>query len=111
MEQVLGNLVDNALQHTPRDGQIKLRAWAHDGEVRLQVQDTGPGIAAEELPQIFERFYQADASRQRQEGSSGLGLAISKSIIEIHGGRIEVESEPGCGTTCEIFLPVEVTRP
>ena len=110
MEQVLGNLVDNALQHTPRDGQIKLRARALDGEVRLQVQDTGPGIAAEELPRIFERFYQADASRQRQEGSSGLGLAISKSIIEIHGGRIEVESEPGCGTTCEIFLPVEVTR-
>jgi signal transduction histidine kinase len=105
MEQVLGNLVDNALQHTPKNGQIKLTAQAHSGEVSLQVQDTGPGIAAEELPRIFARFYRIDASRQRQEGSSGLGLAISKSMVEIHGGRIEVESEPGRGTTFAVFLP------
>ncbi len=76
-----------------------------DGQVCVQVQDTGAGIPAEALPNIFKLFYRADASRTQQEGASGLGLAIARSIVEAHGGTIEVESELGRGTTFTITLP------
>ena len=111
MAQVLGNLVSNALRYTPAGGQITLAAAAVAGEVALQVADTGSGIAAEDLPHIFNRFYRADQSRQQQNGESGLGLAIAKSMVEAQGGIITVESSPGRGTTFTIRLKPAQERP
>lgn len=110
MAQVLNNLVSNALRHTAQ-GEIVLRAWADDRAVYLQVRDTGSGIAAEDLPFIFDRFYRADKARQRTDSaSSGLGLAITKAIVEAHGGTIAVDSTPGVGTTFTITLPLAYPR-
>ncbi|MEM7127178.1 MAG: HAMP domain-containing sensor histidine kinase [Chloroflexota bacterium] len=97
INQVLGNLVSNALRYTPARGAITLSAHSTDGCVQLSVQDTGIGIRQEEQERIFERFYQTDPSRSGESGESGLGLAIAKSIMELHGGSIEVESTPGEG--------------
>jgi signal transduction histidine kinase len=103
MSQVLGNLVNNAIRHTPEGGQVSLSAGARDNLVLLRVSDTGPGIDAADLPHIFDRFYRSDKSRQ-QNGESGLGLAIAKSIVEAHGGTITVESAPGSGASFIITL-------
>lgn len=97
MEQVLGNLLANALRHTPQGGRIGLSARKARGGVRIEVSDSGPGIAAEDLERVFERFYRADKARQRDRGGAGLGLAISRSIVQAHGGRIWAESPPGQG--------------
>jgi signal transduction histidine kinase len=104
MIQVLGNLLDNALRYTPVDGCITLSAGCSLDHVELRVQDSGPGIPAEDLPFVFDRFYRGDKSRRRGEGGSGLGLAIAKSIVELHGGVIRVESEPGKGVVFIIEL-------
>jgi signal transduction histidine kinase len=104
MSQVLNNLVSNALRYTTQ-GEITLSASADEQFVRLQVRDTGSGIAAEDLPYIFDRFYRADKSRQRDDSvASGLGLAITKAIVEAHGGTIAADSAPGSGTTFTITL-------
>lgn len=102
--QVLGNLVTNALRYTPVKGRIQLAAERVSEGLIFRVSDTGAGIAADSLPFIFERFYRADKSRQQNQGESGLGLAIAKSIVEAHGGSIAVESTPGKGTTFTIAL-------
>ncbi len=105
--QVLSNLVSNALRHTPPGGRVRLIA-EHDGaDLRLRVADTGPGIAAKDLPHIFQRFYRADQSRYLAEGQTGLGLAIAQSLVETHGGTISVESVQGEGSTFTITLPVK----
>ncbi len=105
MAQVLENLVSNALSYTPEGGAIILSAKAAPGVVKLCVQDNGAGIAPEDLPLVFDRFYRADKSLQRNGTESGLGLAIAKSIVEAHGGSISVESTLGQGTTFTITLP------
>jgi two-component system sensor histidine kinase BaeS len=106
MAQVLNNLVANALRHTPH-GRITLGAALHDGRIALTVADTGGGIAAEDLPYVFERFYRADKARRRaDDATSGLGLAIARAIVEAHHGTISVASEAGHGTTFTIILPV-----
>jgi signal transduction histidine kinase len=105
MAQVLGNLVGNALRYTPPNGKITLGARLIGQTVILQIRDTGSGIAAADLPHVFERFYRADPARQ-QSGASGLGLAIAKGIVEAHGGVISVESMLGQGTTFTITLPI-----
>jgi len=105
MAQVLGNLLGNALRHTPTEGVVRLTAVAGDGEIQLAVSDTGSGIAAQDLPYIFDRFYRGDEAR-RQTGESGLGLAIARSIVEAHGGTISVQSIPDVGSTFTISLPV-----
>ncbi len=107
--QVLGNLLSNALRYTPAGGTITLAAERSGTSIHLYVRDTGTGIAADALPHIFERFYRADASRQQGQGSSGLGLAIAKGIVEAHGGAITVDSSVGQGTTFTITIPVPST--
>ena len=105
MAQVLGNLLSNALRYTPADGKIVLSAQSEPHTLHLRVQDTGTGIAPEDLPHVFERFYRGEKSRQKQEGESGLGLAIARSIVEMHGGTITVESTLGEGTGFTVTLP------
>lgn len=108
LSQVLGNLLRNALQYTPDGGTVTLGAKAAGDEVAFTVADTGPGIAAEELPNVFERFYRTDKSRARDTGGSGLGLSIAKGLVEAQGGRIGVESEPGRGAVFTFTLPLHM---
>jgi two-component system sensor histidine kinase BaeS len=104
--QVLNNLVSNALRHT-HEGEIVLSAWAIESRVYLSLRDTGSGIAAEDLPFVFDRFYRGDKARQRTDSaSSGLGLAIAKAIVEAHGGEIQAESTVNAGTTFTLILPI-----
>jgi len=105
MMQVLGNLISNALRHTPRGGRIALGASHEAGRILLTVADTGEGIQADNLPRVFERFYRGETSRQREGAETGLGLAIVKSIVEAHGGSIRVDSQLNKGTTFTINLP------
>jgi signal transduction histidine kinase len=104
IEQAVENLVGNALRHTPPGGTITLSAAHADGVATLSVSDSGGGIAPEHLPHVFERFYKVDASRAAESTGSGLGLSITKAIIERHGGTIRVTSEPG-RTTFTVLLP------
>jgi two-component system sensor histidine kinase BaeS len=110
MAQVLDNLMTNAIRYTPAGGEIVLASSLAGNSVQLQVRDNGSGITPEDLPNIFDRFYRGDKARQ-QNGESGLGLAIAKSIVEAHRGAIAVESTPGQGTTFTILLPVAVDHP
>ncbi|HSL47012.1 MAG TPA: ATP-binding protein [Anaerolineales bacterium] len=107
MTQVLTNILDNALRHTPEGGKIVLSAQEVKDYVELAIRDSGPGLKAEELGRIFDRFYRTDASRQREAltGGSGLGLAIAKSIVQAHGGQIAAESDEGKGLKVMIKLP------
>ena len=104
IEQAIENLVGNALRHTPPGGTITMRATQADGVAALSVSDTGAGIASEHLPHVFERFYKVDMSRAAESTGSGLGLSITKAIVERHGGTIRVTSEPG-ETTFTVVLP------
>lgn len=104
MAQVLCNLVGNALRHTPPKGQILLTAAQRGKHVLLTVQDTGAGIALDDLPRVFDRFYRGDETRHGDGGESGLGLAIARSIVKLHGGTISVESTLGEGTTFTVAL-------
>ena len=107
LKQVLINLVANAIQYTPQDGDVYLSVAKVADQARIICRDTGPGIPAEDLPHIFERFYRAEKSRTRGKSTGfGLGLSITKWIVEHHGGRIEVDSKEGEGTTFAIWLPV-----
>jgi signal transduction histidine kinase len=109
--QVLFNLLDNAVRFTPAGGRVRVTAERNDGAVDVTVADTGPGIAAEHLPRVFERFYRVDTARSRDEGGTGIGLAIARSVVEAHGGRIWAESEPGRGSTFTFELPVTAGQP
>jgi signal transduction histidine kinase len=104
--QVLGNLMNNAIRHTPAGGKIILSACEDAQGFEIAVQDTGEGIPADKLPYIFERLYRVNESRSQQHGESGLGLAIVRSLVEAHGGKISVQSEVGVGTTLTIRFPV-----
>jgi len=107
LSQVLLNLVGNAIKFTDK-GEVAIRAEAANGAFTVAVCDTGPGIAPPDQAKIFEEFQQADSSITRKKGGTGLGLSIAKRIIEMHGGRIWVESEPGKGSTFYFTLPVLV---
>jgi len=107
LKQVLLNLAANAIQYTPQDGDVFISLAKAGDQARISVWDTGPGIPPEDLPHIFERFYRAEKSRTRSRTSGfGLGLSITKWIVEHHNGRIEVESKEGKGTTFVIWLPL-----
>lgn len=105
LEQVLINLVDNALRFTLPGGQVQLKTRYEQGQVFVSVKDTGQGIKEEDLPLIWERFYKGDKSRHRAAGGSGLGLAIARQIVELHGGTIRVKSSPGKETIFTFSLP------
>ncbi len=105
IERVLENLIENALRYTPSNGFVALELSPAERGVRVRVHDNGCGIASEELPRIFDRFYQLDKSRNSNPGSSGLGLAIAKRILELHGSNIAVDSALGRGTTFAFELP------
>jgi two-component system heavy metal sensor histidine kinase CusS len=105
LQRAVGNLVANAIHHTPAGGSVTLSAVAKDGEVRVEVADTGRGVATEHLPHMFDRFYRADPARTSAAGHVGLGLAIVKGIAELHGGRVAVESEPGRGMRVTLHFP------
>jgi signal transduction histidine kinase len=101
--QVLANLVDNALKYTPRGGRVELEARVDGPDVRLSVRDTGVGIPATDVPRVWDRLFRGDESRS--ERGLGLGLSLVKAIVEAHGGRVAVESEPGQGARFEVWLP------
>ncbi|MFL5733393.1 MAG: sensor histidine kinase [Chloroflexia bacterium] len=107
LKQVLINLVDNALRYTPPEGEVRLSVAddASTGQAVLRVRDTGPGILPADLPRIFDRFYRGDPSRARSTGSTGLGLAIARAIVQAHGGIITVQSPPGSGAIFTVALP------
>jgi len=105
LRQILSNLYDNSLRHTPRGGTVTVWAAPAGEGVVIEVRDTGSGIGPEHLPRIFERFYRADPARSRDQGGTGLGLSIVKHLVEAHDGRVDAESTPGKGTTIRLVLP------
>lgn len=106
LRQLFLNLVDNAIKYTPERGVITLASRGQNGFARVEVRDTGIGISPDDQRNIFNRFYRADRARSREVAGSGLGLSISKWIAELHGGRIEVASEPGKGSCFAVYLPL-----
>jgi len=104
--RALCNLIENALRYTPSRGQVTVRAWEQEGALCITITDTGSGIAAEHLPKIFERFYRADPARASNSGGAGLGLALVQSIVQLHGGSVEIESQLGKGTTVTLSFPL-----
>ena len=104
--QIMRNLLTNALTHTPPHGTIVISARPQNDRIEISVDDDGPGIPPEHLPNIFERFYRADPSRARKTGGAGLGLAIAKQLVEIHGGRIWADNKPGHGAIFVLTLPI-----
>jgi signal transduction histidine kinase len=108
INEVTGNLLSNAFKFTPAGGTVELTAEPAQGSVRIQVRDSGAGIPADQLPHVFEKFYQADNQRAASAKGTGLGLAIAKEIVEAHKGQIGCESTLGAGTTFTLTLPVSV---
>lgn len=106
LKQVLLNLVDNAIKYTPQGGEVTLSLVKDENWVKIAVQDTGIGIAAENMPNLFDRFYRVDKARSRDAGGTGLGLAIARSVVDAHNGKITVESQPGKGSTFTVWLPL-----
>lgn len=106
MQQVLHNLLENAMRYTPPGGSVRVRLSTTPGEVQIEVSDTGVGIPAADLPFVFERFFRSDRARRAYKGGSGLGLSIVRWIVEAHKGKVELESEVDRGTTVTVRLPL-----
>jgi two-component system phosphate regulon sensor histidine kinase PhoR len=112
LQEALYNLLDNAVKYSREHGEIRLSARRRDGQIELSVSDNGIGIGKQDLPRIFERFYRADKARSPNKvRGTGLGLAIVKHIAQLHGGRVEAESELGKGTTIRVLLPMDNVSP
>ena len=109
IEQVLMNVMSNALKYTPDGGTIDIYSGSLDGNVWVRIEDTGIGIPQEDLTRVFDRFYRVDKARSRESGGTGLGLSIAKEIITKHGGDIKIDSRQGEGTSVTITLPIEGT--
>lgn len=105
LEQAIVNLLDNAIKYSPERGQIIVKSGQVDQEVEISIMDQGTGIPKKHLPRLFERFYRVDKARSRDQGGTGLGLSIVKHITQIHGGRVEVDSVLGKGSTFNIYIP------
>jgi two-component system heavy metal sensor histidine kinase CusS len=110
LQRAVGNLVSNALAHTPPGGAVVLGTNADFPTLYIEVSDTGIGIPAEALPRVFDRFFRVDSSRSQGSGGTGLGLAIVQSIAVVHGGRAEISSQPGLGTCVTLLLPAFCPR-
>ncbi|SFS76266.1 sensor histidine kinase [Marininema halotolerans] len=110
LAQVWTNLLSNAIKFTPLEGAIRIRLQEVKGQAQIQIEDTGPGIRKEDLPNVFQRFFKTDPSRDRSQGGSGIGLAIVREIIRHHQGNIAVESDWGKGSTFIVTLPVKVAK-
>jgi two-component system phosphate regulon sensor histidine kinase PhoR len=110
LQEVLYNLLDNAVKYSHQHGEIRLQAEQRGNEIALSVSDNGVGIGKDDLPRIFERFYRVDKARSRAVGGTGLGLSIVKHIAQLHGGRVEAESELGGGTTVRVLIPADGSR-
>jgi signal transduction histidine kinase len=108
IEQVAANLIDNAVKYTPAGGRIDVEVGRENGRALLLVRDTGPGVPADELPRIFDRLFRGD--RSRAERGLGLGLSLVKAVVEAHGGTVDVDSEPGRGSTFTVALPIDSPR-
>jgi len=106
LRQMALNLVSNAVKYTPAEGRVRVTLTGQDGWARLEVADTGIGIAPADLPHVFDRFFRADEARARTEGGTGLGLAIARWTVEAHGGRLTVASQPGKGSVFTVLLPL-----
>jgi signal transduction histidine kinase len=111
LQRVLRNLLDNALRHTPAGGLVRACTAVEESSVLLSVDDTGPGLPAEDLERIFDRFYRAEPSRQRESGGAGLGLAIARGLVRAHHGRIWAEPSSLGGVSVRISLPAAVEQP
>jgi signal transduction histidine kinase len=112
MTQVLANLLTNAAKYTPAYGHITVAVDVQDGMARIDVADDGIGMSADLLPQVFELFVQAEPTPDREEGGLGIGLALVRSLVQLHGGRVEAHSDgPGLGSRFRMCLPCEVTVP
>ena len=107
VEQVLMNMVSNAIKYTKDGGRIAIKAGVRGGEVWCSVKDNGIGIPKEDTQKVFDRFYRVDKARSRESGGTGLGLSIAQEIVVRHGGRIDLKSRVGHGTTITVWLPVE----
>ncbi len=107
VRQILHNLLSNAVKFTPAGGEVILRVWLDNNAALFQVEDTGIGIPEHQIPLLFQKFQQLDASYHRQYGGTGLGLALTKQLVELHGGCIEVESTVGAGSTFTVWLPAQ----
>lgn len=107
LEQALANLLDNAVRHTPAGGWISLQSALSDGSIRLSVHNTGSYVPPEVMPHIFERFFQVDPAKARANGNTGLGLSITREIVEAHGGTVEVTSSLEEGTDFVISMPLQ----
>jgi signal transduction histidine kinase len=106
VERAMSNLIDNAIKYTPKGGSVKVSAHWDGAQVQIDVSDTGIGISEEDIPHIFDRFYIADKSRHDSaDGSTGLGLAIAKKIVELHNSVLSVHSRMNAGTTFSFSLP------
>jgi DNA-binding response OmpR family regulator/anti-sigma regulatory factor (Ser/Thr protein kinase) len=105
-EKILTNILSNAFKFTPEGGRIDVSVEEGAGNVLLRVTDTGSGIPAENLPRVFDRFYQVDSSQTREQEGTGIGLSLTKELVELHKGKIEIESVEGTGTTVSILLPL-----
>jgi signal transduction histidine kinase len=106
LERVFDNLLGNALRHTPSEGHVSIKARVRGDVAQLSVSDTGPGMTAEQVARAFERFYRGDAGRSTASGQAGLGLAIVRSILALHGSEIEVDTQPGRGALFNFELPL-----
>jgi signal transduction histidine kinase len=106
LQQVLLILIDNAIKHTRAGGKVEVSIRRHGGSAQLSVADTGSGIAPEDLPRIFDRFYRADRARARAQGGTGLGLAIARMLVEAHHGQLQIASTVSVGTQVSVLLPL-----
>jgi len=111
LSQILANLVDNAVKYSAEGGKVWIRSAVESNQARIEVEDDGPGISARDQERIFERFYRVDKARTRGSGGAGLGLAIVKHLVELHGGRVTVDSSPGRGSKFTISFPVSTKNP
>jgi two-component system heavy metal sensor histidine kinase CusS len=111
IQRAVGNLVSNAVGHTPEGGTVTITARASTPSVFIEVSDTGFGIPAEALPRVFDRFFRVDPSRSKASGGTGLGLSIVQGIMQLHGGNVEIASEPGKGTKVTLCMPTAGPQP